>query len=108
MPGCLWSLGEVERLVTCPRYCVQGAKTYPSRRTALAPAKATCPEVKCKDEETKEIEVGGTKTCTEPPPPCQTSCDTGCKGKVYDDWLPKAADQCKNKKPFTPVTGLDT
>ena len=63
--------------------------------------KATCPEVTCDKDEDKEIEVDGTKDCTAPPPPCQTSCTTGCQDKAYGDWSPKAADRCKNKDPFT-------
>ena len=61
---------------------------------------ATCPDVQCQVTETKEVEADGTKDCPEPPPPCQTSCNTGCKAKSYSNWSPTESSQCKDK----PVT----
>ena len=58
----------------------------------------TCPEVKCLLSESKEVEATGSKDCTDPPPPCHASCDTGCQAKVDGAWSPTVSSQCKDEE----------
>jgi len=74
----------------------KGGKLTQSR-TRTRTCQATCANVTCPKTETEQQEVDGTRDCTDPPPPCQTSCTTGCKAwSNWSAWSPSAVTMCKD------------
>ena len=74
----------------------KGGKLSQSQ-TRTRTCQATCPEVTCPKTETNQKDVDGTKDCPDPPPPCKTSCTTGCKAwPNWSAWSPTAASMCKD------------
>lgn len=61
-----------------------------------------CAGVECLLAVKKEREQQGTKTCTAPPPACETSCMAACTDwQVTTDWSPKPSTVCKADSPLT-------
>ena len=77
----LWS----EWSITADEVCA--GQTVTQTRTGTR----NCPSDNCsacEKTKTDSQTITGTKVCVEPPPPCKTTCDTGCK-----DWKPDYGDE---------------
>ena len=73
------------------------------KRQGTRTCKGLCVQTKCMLNDTKEREQQGTKTCTDPPPACKTSCVEACGSwddATWTELTPKPDSECEGK-PFT-------
>ncbi len=78
--------------------CENSENQLTQSRSRTRTCKATCPDVQCMTTEDEKKDVDGTKQCITPPPPCKTSCSSGCQAKTHTAWSPTEQSQCQGVK----------